>query len=93
MGKSGGCSALYRFRSGCDLKLAALARIENNSSAELSPTELQRDIASAIQNAGFSEPRVTKIYWPSDELFKSGKDDDKAQDGAGEESESEETSD
>lgn len=86
-------SGPYRFRSGCDLKLTELARIANGSSAELSPTELQRDITSAIQSAGFSEPRVTKVYWPSGELFKTGKDDDKAQDGAGEESESEETSD
>ncbi len=81
----------YRFRSGCDLKLAGLSRIESGSSTELSPTELQRNITSAIQQAGFSDPRVTKIYWPSDELFKSAKDDDKAQDGPNEEDE--ETSD
>ncbi|MEQ2009447.1 MAG: type I-U CRISPR-associated protein Cas7 [Limisphaerales bacterium] len=84
-------SGPYRFRSGCDLKLAALARIENETPTALPPTELQRDIATAIGNAGFADPRVTKVYWPSDELFKAGKDDDKAQEGAGEEGEGEET--
>jgi CRISPR-associated protein Csb1 len=86
-------SGPYRFRSGCDLKLASLARIENGTPAELPPTELQRDISAAIQNAGFADPRITQVYWPSDELFKAGKDDDKAQEGAGEEGEGEETTD
>lgn len=84
-------SGPYRFRSGCDLKLAALVRIDNGCSTDLVPTALQRDIKSAVQNAEFVEPRVTKVYWPAEELFKTGKDEDKTQDGAGEESESEET--
>jgi CRISPR-associated protein Csb1 len=73
-------SGPYRFRSGCDLKLASLVRIENSTSAELQPAELQRDISAAIQNASFGDPRITKVYWPSEELFKVGKDEDKEQD-------------
>ncbi len=73
-------SGPYRFRSGCDLKLASLVRIEKGTPAELLPTELQRDISAAIQNASFADPRITKIYWPSEELFKVGKDEEKEQD-------------
>lgn len=70
-------SGPYRFRSGCDLKLAALARVENEKSTEFSIKDLQRNIGEAITNAGFTEPYITKVYWPSEELFKAGKDDDK----------------
>mgnify|MGYP002630653339 CR=1 FL=1 len=74
-------SGPYRFRSGCDLQLAALARIENGTTVELSLTEIRRDMANAVQHAGFSDPRITKVYWPSAELFKAGKDDDSEQIG------------
>lgn len=68
-------SGPYRFRSGCDLKLAALARIENEVATELLPTALQRDIPAAITNAGFIEPRITQVYWPAPELFEAAKDE------------------
>jgi CRISPR-associated protein Csb1 len=72
----------YRYRSGCDLKLAALARVENGVTTELPVTFLQRDIAAAINNAGFTDPRITQVYWPSEELFKGGSDEeDKKKDG------------
>lgn len=74
-------SGPYRFRSGCDLKLASLALIEKGLPVDLSPTELQRDITLAIRNSGFADPRITKVYWPSKELFKAGKDEDKEQEG------------
>jgi CRISPR-associated protein Csb1 len=74
-------SGPYRFRSGCDLKLAALARIENGEAIELSVSALQRDIAAAITSAGFAEPRITQVYWPSAELFKPGKGDEEKEDG------------
>jgi CRISPR-associated protein Csb1 len=74
-------SGPYRFRSGCDLKLASLARIENGTLTELPPAELKRDVSAAIRNAGFADPRITKVYWPSGELFKAGKDEDKQQEG------------
>jgi CRISPR-associated protein Csb1 len=69
-------SGPYRFRSGCDLKLAALARIENGQQAEIAATELNRSISAAITNAGFQDPRITKVYWPSDELFKQARDEE-----------------
>ncbi|MFO1498634.1 MAG: hypothetical protein U1G07_09615 [Verrucomicrobiota bacterium] len=74
-------SGPYRFRSGCDLKLAALARIENGQSTELSATELNREIATAITNAGFQDPRVTKVYWPAAELFKKPSKDEEDEGG------------
>lgn len=74
-------SGPYRFRSGCDLKLASLILIENGTAIELQPTELQRDISAVIRNVAFSDPRITKVYWPSEELFKTGKDEDKEQEG------------
>lgn len=77
-------SGPYRFRSGCDLKLTALARIENGEATELLATALQRDIAAAITNAGFTDPRITQVYWPSGELFKAGKEDDEEEAGEGE---------
>lgn len=69
-------SGPYRFRSGCDLKLAALARVENGQVTELPATVLQRDITTAITNAGFADPRITQVYWPSAELFKAGSDEE-----------------
>ena len=73
-------SGPYRFRSGCDLQLATLARVENGQAIELSPTTLQRDIQAAIRNAGFADPRITQVYWPADELFKTAKEEDKEPD-------------
>jgi len=72
-------SGPHRFRSGCDLKLASLVRVENGALSELPSSELQRDIGAAIQNAGFTDPRITQVYWPSEELFKAVKDEDKKQ--------------
>jgi CRISPR-associated protein Csb1 len=66
----------YRFRSGCDLKLGKLYRLENGQAVELPLAALQRDVAAAIREAGFTDPRVTKVYWPADELFKAGKDEE-----------------
>jgi CRISPR-associated protein Csb1 len=67
----------YRFRSGCDLKLATLVRIENGLASELPPTALQRDIQTALGSAGFEDPRITQVYWPADELFKAARDEEK----------------
>lgn len=69
-------SGPYRFRSGCDLKLAALARIEDGKPTELAATELHRNISTAIATAEFQDPRVTTVYWPSDELFKPARDEE-----------------
>jgi len=75
-------SGPYRFRSGCDLKLAALNRVENGQATDLPVTALQRNIGAAITNAGFTDPRITQVYWPSDELFRAARDEeDKKKDG------------
>jgi CRISPR-associated protein Csb1 len=74
-------SGPYRFRSGCDLKLSALTRIENGQSMELSATELSREIATALTNAGFQDPHVTKVYWPAGELFKKPSKDEEVEVG------------
>jgi CRISPR-associated protein Csb1 len=78
----------YRFRSGCDLKLCKLHRVENGHAVELPLATLQREIAAAIGAAGFTDPRVTKVYWPADKLFKPGKDEEEVAgtEGEGEES-------
>jgi CRISPR-associated protein Csb1 len=82
-------SGPYRFRSGCDLKFGALTRLENGKSSEIPLAALQRSIRAAIDNAGFTDPRITKVYWPANELFKAAKEDEK--DDAGEEGDEGET--
>jgi CRISPR-associated protein Csb1 len=74
-------SGPYRFRSGCDLKLLELTCLQNGQPTKLDEKVLQRNIASVIQTAGFQDPRITNIYWPSEELFKAGKDDEKEEGG------------
>ena len=69
-------SGPYRFRSGCDLKLAELNRIKNGEPTKLDEQALQRDIAAIIKSAGFQDPRVIKVYWPSEELFKPARDEE-----------------
>ena len=51
-------------------------------------SELYTDIKAAIEAVGFGEKdaqneRVTKVYWPSEELFKQGNDKVKAGKGKG----------
>lgn len=71
----------YRYRSGCDLRLAILARVENGQVIEAPHAMLHRDIRGAIQKAGFVDPRITQVYWPAEELFKPAKDGDKTSEG------------
>jgi CRISPR-associated protein Csb1 len=76
-------SCPYRFRSGCDLKLAALARIENGEATDLPVTALHRDIATHIANAEFADSPITKVYWPANDLFKKESKDEDDSDGGG----------
>jgi len=65
-------SAPFRYRSNCDLELDELKRRRNGSSE---PIELAHiDIADAIQNAGFEQPLITKVYWSAKELFRLGEE-------------------
>ncbi len=64
------CETPFRFRSGCHLKCARLA---DDAGQEVT---LDVDIKSAINQAGFQEPRVTDIFWPREELEPESKADE-----------------
>ena len=64
----------FRYRSGCDLELKML---HLNNNLEVSIPLPQINIGNYMRNGVFSEKqedRITKIYWPKDELFKKAKD-------------------
>jgi CRISPR-associated protein Csb1 len=61
----------FRFRSGCHLKCARLA---DDAGQEVT---LDVDIRSAITQAGFEDPRVTDIFWPREELYRAGEEEEK----------------
>jgi CRISPR-associated protein Csb1 len=65
-------AASFRFRSECDLELKGI-KIDGND-GEVSA--LKSAISTLITNAGFQDPRITKVYWPDSELFKPAKDKD-----------------
>jgi len=66
--------APFRYRSGCDLELVKLRKIQNGTHTDLDISSLNIDIASLINSAKFPKTPITKIYWPSTELFKKAKD-------------------
>jgi len=70
-------SASFRFRSECDLELDTLSI--DGSSAEISA--LRIDISALIQASAFQDPRITKVYWKADDLFKAEKDKKQSDDG------------
>lgn len=57
--------SFFRFRSECDLELSTI-QIDGEDS-EISKLDI--DIHELIDNAGFQDPRITKIYWEKDKLF------------------------
>jgi CRISPR-associated protein Csb1 len=81
----------FRFRSGCDLEFRDLSI---NGSEALSKLP-QIDIGKLIGEAGFAasaQERVTKVYWPKNEIFKKAKakkDTSEDEDSAGEDDETE----
>jgi CRISPR-associated protein Csb1 len=60
----------FRFRSGCHLKCAKLM---DDKGQEIS---LAVDIKSAISQAKFKEPRVTDLFWPREELYRAGAEEE-----------------
>lgn len=59
----------FRFRSGCFLQCAQIR--SGNQSAEINV-----DIEKAITEAKFtSNPRITDVYWPREELYREGEED------------------
>jgi CRISPR-associated protein Csb1 len=90
--------APFRFRSNCDLRLESLVWVGAGTSDPKKPdkpidlSELFVDIKTAIEAAGFDKKdehneRVTRVYWPSEELFRPGNDRIKASKGKGTEDE------
>lgn len=58
----------FRFRSGCHLRCVSLS----DSEVEV---ELKVDIKNAIARAGFTDPPITDVYWPREELDREGSED------------------
>ena len=61
----------FRYRTNCDLELHEL-RVRGGEEA-VDPPAI--DITSAIERAGIDGPAVTQVYWPADELFRTGADE------------------
>jgi CRISPR-associated protein Csb1 len=71
----------FRYRSGCHLELVSLKHGEQSA-------ELDANVKTAINSAAFradgdKAPIVTDIYWPHDELYREGRDDDKSDSSGG----------
>ncbi|RJP53921.1 MAG: type I-U CRISPR-associated protein Cas7 [Anaerolineaceae bacterium] len=61
----------FRFRSECDLELIGL-KIDDETK---DIPALAINIGDLISQSGFQDPRITKIYWTVDDLFKAAKDE------------------
>jgi CRISPR-associated protein Csb1 len=67
-------SSPFRYRSGCHFELLGLTQGQH-------AVTINVGMQAAIRNAGFrvgddQAPIITDIYWPHDELYREGKDDD-----------------
>lgn len=59
-------AAPFRFRSGCHLRKLSLTSGDKEA-------EIDVDIGQAVANAGFTtEPRITDVWWPREELYREG---------------------
>ena len=61
----------FRYRSNCDLELREL-RIRGREDSVALPAI---DIESAIKNAEVGNSPVTQVYWPAEDLFRTGADE------------------
>jgi CRISPR-associated protein Csb1 len=59
----------FRFRSGCHLRCLSI----NESDCDV---ELNADIRNAIAQAGFTDAPVTDVFWPFEELYREGKEEE-----------------
>ena len=64
------CETPFRFRSGCHLKCAKLT---DDNGHEVT---IDVNIQNAINQAGFQEPRVTDVFWPREELYRAGEEEE-----------------
>ena len=61
----------FRYRSNCDLELHELRIRGGEEPVELHPI----DIKSAIGKAGFRNSPIAQVYWPAENLFRAGTDE------------------
>ncbi len=60
----------FRFRSGCYLRCVSVMCGEQEA-------ELAVNIKKAIEEAGFTtDPRITDVWWPREELYREGKEEE-----------------
>lgn len=78
----------FRFRSGCHLRCTGITCGDAD-------VELSVDIKEAIKDAGFAPNPVTDVYWPRDELYREGQENDGSQeaDDAGQDGDEQESDD
>lgn len=71
----------FSYRSGCKLAMSEVKISTDVAGVNDLPTELTKiDISTAINEAGFTtDPRITRVYYPFDELFKPGKEEKKGE--------------
>lgn len=66
----------FRYRSGCHLELVSLKQGQRDAKLDVN---IKHAITGAVFRAGDrQEPIITDIYWPHDELYREGSDDDKS---------------
>ena len=61
----------FRYRSNCDLEVHEMCIRYQEEPVELPAVDIQ----SAIKRAKFSNSPVTQVYWPANELFRAGADE------------------
>lgn len=59
----------FRFRSGCHLRCAGIT----SGDADV---EFSVDIKQAIKDGGFAADPITDVYWPREDLYREGKDEE-----------------
>ncbi len=60
----------FRFRSGCYLRCISVKDGRQD-------VELAVDIKKSVNDAGFTtDPRITDVYWPREELYREGREDE-----------------
>jgi len=59
----------FRFRSGCHLRCVGVTSGDTDA-------EFSVDVKQAIKNGGFATEPVTDVYWPREELYREGKDEE-----------------
>ncbi len=59
----------FRFRSGCHLRCTGITSADAD-------VEFSVDVKQAIKDGGFAANPITDVYWPREELYREGKDEE-----------------